>query len=359
MFPIKTEKLRMQVVSASNAIDKLVSGEVDFVTPQFTKQNNERLASLKKKGFESLDAWQLGYGYIGINAGKVKDINIRRAIMAAMNTSLSLEYYAGQTAKTIKWPMSMESWAYPFEPGSKTEKNPTTEANRLVNELSSDGVNVSNLTTDLSYLQWTGVEAAKAKVKSYMKAAGVSAGSKDLKLQFTIAGASITEHPTYEVFKQAEEILNECGWEVEVNPDSQALTKLATGSLSVWAAAWGSSVDPDMYQIYHKDSTATSVYAWGYREIKNSKTGDGKEEWDIIEKLSKKIEEGRETLDETARKNIYTDALVYVLELAVEMPVYQRKTLYAYNSKTIKGLTTKVNPYTSPLEEIWNVELVK
>jgi len=93
--------------------------------------------------------------------------------------------------------------------------------------------------------------------------------------------------------------------------------------------------------------------------MKNSKTGDGKEEWDIIEKLSKKIEEGRETLDETARKNIYTDALVYVLELAVEMPVYQRKTLYAYNSKTIKGLTTKVNPYTSPLEEIWNVELVK
>ncbi|MBQ5930186.1 MAG: hypothetical protein IIX02_05280, partial [Clostridia bacterium] len=62
MFPIKTEKLRMQVVSASNAIDKLVSGEVDFVTPQFTKQNNERLASLKAKGYESLDAWQLGYG---------------------------------------------------------------------------------------------------------------------------------------------------------------------------------------------------------------------------------------------------------------------------------------------------------
>ena len=359
MFPIKTEKLRMQVVGASNAIDKLVSGEVDFVTPQFTKQNNERLTELKSKGYESLDAWQLGYGYIGINAGKVPDINLRRAIMSAMNTSLSLEYYAASTAKTIKWPMSMESWAYPFEPGSKTEKHPTTEATRLVNELEAESVNTNNLTNDLSYLVWTGKEAAKAKVRSYMDAAGVEKGSKDLKLQFTIAGASITEHPTYEVFKQAAEILNECGWEVEVQPDSQALTKLATGSLAVWAAAWGSSVDPDMYQVYHKDSTATSVYAWGYREIKNGKTAKYKTEWDIIEKLSEKIDEGRETLDDTARKNIYTDALVYVLELAVEMPVYQRKTLYAYNSNSIKGLTTKVNPYTSPLEEIWNVELVK
>ena len=49
----------------------------------------------------------------------------------------------------------------------------------------------------------------------------------------------------------------------------------------------------------------------------------------------------------------------YVLDLAVELPVYQRKTLYAYNTKTIKGLTDQVNHYTSPLEKIWELELVK
>ncbi|MBQ8658110.1 MAG: hypothetical protein IJ506_03165 [Clostridia bacterium] len=350
MFPVKTEKLRMQVVSASNAIDKLVSGEVDFVTPQFTKQNSDRLDSLKKKGFESLNAWQLGYGYIGINAGKVPNLYIRRAIMAAMNTSLSLEYYAKTTAKNIKWPMSMESWAYPFETGSKTEKTPTTEANRLLEE-----------PDDLTYLQWTGVDAAKNKINRLVAEAENWPGEINLNLKFTIAGASITEHPTYEVFKQAAEILNACGWEVEVKADPSALTKLSTGSLAVWAAAWGSSVDPDMYQVYHKDSTATSVYAWGYREIKNAKTTTYAQEWSIIEKLSKKIDEGRETLDETARKNIYTDALVYVLQLAVEMPVYQRKTLYAYNANTIKGVKpqSEVDAYNSPLAEIWNLELVK
>ncbi len=350
MFPVKTEKLRMQVISASNAIDKLVSGEVDFVTPQFTKQNQDRLAGLKKKGFESLNAWQLGYGYIGINAGKVPNLYIRRAIMAAMDTSLSLEYYAKTTAKNIKWPMSMESWAYPFETGSKNEKTPTTEANRLLDS-----------PDDLTYLQWTGAEAAKNKINRLVAEAESLPGKIDLNLKFTVAGASITEHPTYAVFNRAAEILNECGWHVEVVADTSALTKLSTGSLAVWAAAWGSAVDPDMYQVYHKDSTATSVYAWGYREIKNEKTTTYKTEWDIIQKLSEKIDEGRSTLDETERKNIYTDALVYVLQLAVEMPVYQRKTLYAYNSKTIKGVKpqSEVDAYNSPLAEIWNLELVK
>ena len=57
------------------------------------------------------------------------------------------------------------------------------------------------------------------------------------------------------------------------------------------------------------------------------------------------------------REEIYEDAMRLVLELAVEMPVYQRKTLYAYNTNTIKGLNDDVNPYSSPLEKIWELEL--
>ena len=55
---------------------------------------------------------------------------------------------------------------------------------------------------------------------------------------------------------------------------------------------------------------------------------------------------------------MYEEAMRYVLDLAVEMPVYQRKTLYAYNTKTLKGLNDDVNPYSSPLEKIWEIELV-
>ena len=54
---------------------------------------------------------------------------------------------------------------------------------------------------------------------------------------------------------------------------------------------------------------------------------------------------------------MYEEAMGIVLDLAVEMPVYQRKTLYAYNTKTIKGLRNEINDYTSPLEKIWELEL--
>ena len=148
------------------------------------------------------------------------------------------------------------------------------------------------------------------------------------------------------------------GWKIEVKADTRALTKLSRGALSVWAAAWGSTIDPDMYQVYHINSTATSVNAWGYPQIKAAPSEYVKETA-IISELSTLIEEGRETLDMTQRKPTYEKAMLKVLELAVEMPVYQRSNLFAYNSKTVKGFPDKVDEYTSPLEKIWLLEQVK
>ncbi len=334
MFPVKAAKLRFQVVSSTNALDKLASGEVDYITPQFTQANAERLKQMAGDGFVQLSSWQLGYGYIGINAKYVPNLSLRRAIMAAMQTSLALEYYEAGTCKNIDWPMSTVSWAYPFEDDDVTSKP-----------------------NNHDYTNWTGVDAAKEKIQKYMNAANVSAGDSSLTITFTVAGASITEHPTYAVFKQAAEILNEMGWNVDVKADAQALTKLSTGSLAVWAAAWGSTIDPDMYQVYHKNSTATSVKAWGYDAILADPTTYEIENG-VINMLSDLIDEGRSTLNRTERQDIYEQAMGYVLDLAVELPVYQRMTLYAYNSKTITGLRQDVNPYSSPLEKIWELELV-
>ncbi len=329
MYEVKCEKVRYQVVSSANAISKLTSGEVDFVTPQFTKTNAQTLNGLKSKGIETLSAWQLGYGYIGINAGKVEDINVRKAIMAAMQTSLALEYYEAGTVQTIDWPMSNRSWAYPKDAKGDSKAN------------------------GKDYATWTTKADAIQKINTYCPSAYTE------KLVFTIAGSSITEHPTYQVFAQAAEILNGLGWNVEVKADSQALTKLSTGSLQVWAAAWGSTIDPDMYQVYHINSKATSVNAWGYREIKNGKSSTYATEYGIITAMSTIIDDAREIMDKDARKTMYEQAMGMVLDLAVELPVYQRQNLYAYNSKTIKGIKSTVNEYTSPLEKIWELELVK
>ena len=340
-FKVKTQKLRLQVVSSSNALDKLEQGEVDYVTPQFTTANYNRLKDMKKDGFETREALQLGYGYIGINAGEVPDMNIRKAIMSAMETQLATEFYAEGTCVTIDWPMSRVSWAYPYDDNHASKLN------------------------GHDYATWTGVVAAKQKINDYMKAAGINSyeeaqSDERLKLTFTIAGASITDHPTYMVFKQAAEILNELGWNVEVKPDAQALTKLATGSLAVWAAAWGSASDPDMYQVYHKNSSASSVLAWGYRKMLKDTT-TYKKEIAIINKLSEKIDEARSSLDRGVRTPLYEVAMGYVLDLAVELPVYQRMTLYAFNANRLKGLVPQeqVDSYTSPIDKIWELELIQ
>jgi len=332
----KIEKIRYRVVSTSNAIAALKEGSVHYITPQYTQYNINELDKMAKSGIKKLSTDQLGYGYIGINAGKVPNINIRKAIMCAMDTSLALSYYSVGTAENIYWPMSMVSWAYPKDELGNPER-----------------VNGH----DYPVLQYS-KESAKTKIKEYMDAAGVSAGDSKLSLKFTIAGADLTDHPTYLTFRAAADLLNEMGWNIEVVPDTQALTKLTTGSLAVWAAAWGSTVDPDMYQVYHKNSTATSVLAWGYREILAAPQ-TYVEENKILNDLSAVIDEARETEDQATRTELYKEAMGYVLDLAVELPVYQRDVLYAYNSNIIKSesLPGEINPYTSPLDRIWEIEL--
>ncbi len=330
----KIEKIRYQVVSASNAIGALESGDVDYITPQLTNENFEKLGALSSKGVKYLLDDQLGYGYIGINAVKVPNLNIRKAIMSAMNTSLAIDYYRPGTASQIYWPMSVVSWAYPKENGVPSKDN---------------GVGYPQL----------GVfneETAKKNILAYMEEAGVSAGDDELEITFTIAGSNLQDHPTYKTFRDAAALLNSLGWKVDVKPDTQALTKINTGALEVWAAAWGSALDPDMYQVYHKNSTATSTLAWGYSQIKVDP--DTKY---ILDELSDLIDDARETNDQTVRSQKYKEAMQKVLEMAIELPVYQRSVVYAYNSKVINpdSLPKEMNPYSSPLDRIWEIEFAK
>lgn len=328
----KIEKLRYQVVSSNNAIAALENGTVHYISPALTGPNYDKLEALSKKGMVTLTTDQLGYGYIGVNSAKVNDINLRKAIMCAMNTSLALDYYRAGTASQIFWPMSKVSWAYPTGPDAEDNGK------------------------DYPQIGVWSEDMAKTNVEKYMREAGVSAGDSELKITFTIAGSTLQDHPTYKVFRDAAALLNDMGWQVEVVCDTQALTKINTGSLEVWAAAWGSALDPDMYQVYHKDSSATSTLAWGYNYLKNSGSA---EETDILNDLSDLIEEARTTNDQEERSALYQEAMGYILDLAIELPVYQRSVLYAFNSEVIDASSLpdagSMNPYSSPLDRIWEV----
>ena len=329
----KIKNLQYRIATGDNILNLLKSKSIDYGSPDAKPTTVSDLAKDEYKDYLGTRLYDTGgYGYIGINPAKVESVYLRRAIMKAMNTSLAItQFYSDALASLITRPMSKTSWAYDHT------------ATEYVSE---DGT---------SY-KFNAATAAN-DIKALMVKAGASKGDPRLKLTFTIAGET-TEHPAYAIFQQAQNILKECGFDITVSNDVQALSKLARGELSVWAAAWSSSVDPDMYQVYHKDSKATSVKNWNYEAILNDPTDKWKFEKNIIYKLSDVIDKARESTNQAARKDEYKKALDYVMELAVELPTYQRKDLSVYNLSVIKVSSMNANPnnYRGLLDRLWDVE---
>lgn len=331
----KIKYISYQVVNENNMLTALQQGQIHYCQPNATPENIKKLNGLSSKGYEYAQAKTLGYGYIGINAKDVPSVYARRAIMHAMNTQLTVDYYQGN-AEILYRPMSKVSWAYPKNATQMYLFDSTGETSK----------------------ELLGLAGYKQNTQGKM----VDKDGKQFKLTFTIAGES-DDHPTAKTFFAAEKILDGIGCDITVKNDVDALSKLNEGGLAVWAAAWSTTIDPDMYQTYHVDSTATSVTNWGYPSIKADTSGRiyGYEQG-IIADLSDKIDAGRSTLVESERAAIYAECLDLVMELAVELPTYQRDDLFAYNSNILDNSTMtpkkEISPYNGPINEIWNLSLV-
>ncbi len=327
----KIKYLRYREMGDDKVVGALTAEEIDYGTPNATADNSSELTKYNYLNSSTLYDTS-GYGYVGINPKFVPDHEVRVAIMKAMNTnSIVSNYYTSDFASTIYRPMSKTSWAYPKN--SQAYYSYTTRTQDIIDLVESAG--------------WYDTDNDGVREKN---------GEK-LKITFTIAGES-TDHPAYAMFTDAADFLNECGFEITVRTDIQALKKLATGNLAVWAAAWSSAIDPDMYQVYHKDSTASSVKNWNYSGILNDTTGTYAYEYQIIQELSDLIDQGRATTNKEARTQIYSQALDKVMELAVELPTYQRKDNEVFNSKVIdrRSLTASPSTYVSLIDRIWEIE---
>ena len=326
--------LTYRYISDDQLVSTLEAGNVDFGTPQCTTKNIDQLSKARNIVSNQYDA--NGFGYVGINPKFVPDIEIRRIIMSVMDVAdITATYYDNKYAQVITRPITTNSWVYVdgIQPESYYEYD--TNSQNILAKLRA-----------LGYKQ--GDDGVYAK------------GNNKLKYTFTIAGET-SDHPAFRMFKNAEAILNESGFDITVVTDINALQKLAMGNLTVWAAAWTSGIDPDMYQVYHMDSKASSVRNWGYDVILSNES-DYPTEYDIIvNELSPLIERGRSYTTRDARRPIYQDALNKVMELAVELPTYQRKDMYAYNASVIDGnsLYKNINAYEGPLNRIWELNYVK
>lgn len=325
----KIKYMRYKVVGSDQIFNSLINKEVHVGEPNATPANVAKLSDYAHLGYGKY--LTNGYGYVGINPKFVPDIEIRRIIMSAMDTaSIVKDYYTTDLAVAIQRSMSTTSWAYPTGATRPAEIALRKTVSAITEAIPSDYELVDGI---------------------YQNSDG-----ERLEYTFTIAGET-TDHPAYSMFQNAADLLNKCGFKITVVTDPNALKKLATGNLEVWAAAWSAAIDPDMYQVYHKNSKATSVKNWGYDVIYRDENKYS-EEQTIINNLSNKIDAARKTINQTLRKAIYAEALDLVMDLAVELPTYQRNDLVVYNKDLIDVNSINQNPthLSGVFDKLWLVD---
>ena len=310
------KNLKLIYTTKANTIESIAMGELDVADIEATQKE---VAQITEKKLYSVPVEFLGYGYIGINSNNVTDINVRKGLMHLINKEPAVNTYFGGMAKVIERPVPQNSWVYP------------------------DGAE--------AYYQYD-----KEKALEYFEKAGYAKTLKNGKTilakdgnQLTIVaglgGEGTMDHPAGMIFTQMKLDLEEMGANFEINDcDMTVLTDgLYSGSFDIWAAVWDTSADPsDMNSIYMSDA--------------------GGNFYGISDKrVDELLQLACSTIDMDKRKLYYKEVMENILDLAVEMPVYQRKHLYVFNTNVVDktSIPRNISQYRSYIEEIENLKLVE
>lgn len=293
----KIEYIKFQTANSVNKIESVANGEFDIAEPMATK---EALEQAKEKALHYSLVGNLGYGYIGINANRITDKNVRKGLMHLMSREPAVDSYYGELATVIERPLSKTSWAYPQD-AQAVYRFDTQKA--------------------LEYFKLAGYVQTTQNGKTMLKK-----GGKQLKIQVGIGGEGIMDHPSAPILTQMKIELEKMGGVLDiVDCDMNLLvSNLDAGEWDMWAASWELTKDPDMYQKYHSEATS-NYYGLADNE------------------LDELLVAARSTNDMETRKTDYKKCLDIVMDEAVEMPVYQRMNLYVYNKNTLDISTLPEN----------------
>lgn len=305
----KIPTIKYQVTNSGSILEEVIMGTFDIGDPA-ANPDNKKTAEEAGLHVETID--NLGYGYIGINADRITDKNVRKGLMHLMNRAPAVETYYGDLASVIERPMSRVSWAY--DPNAKEYYGYNPEK-------------------ALEYFKTAGYEQVDGKLVK---------DGEQLVVEVYIGGSGNMEHPSAPILTQMKTDMNNMGAELNIRDvDSTTLfAAMNAGTADMWVAAWSSTIDPDMYQVYY--STGPS----NHYHVKNAE-------------LDKLILEARKTNDIEKRKPLYYQALDILMDEAVEMPVYQRMNMYVFNQEhiNIDTLPADMTPYYEYFAEIETLEL--
>ena len=360
----KTKYINFLETQEADKLNGVVTGTIDITDPSFSK---DVVAAVESANGGTLNGDvitvntvdNLGYGYIGMcskvmNVGGEPDSEASKNLRKAFGTIFSvyrdvaIDSYYGERASVINYPISNTSWAAP---------QPTDDGYKVAFSVDVDGNDIytSDMTAEQKY------EAAKQAALGYFEAAGytvedgkLTAAPEGAALEYElwIPGDGVGDHPSFMVCTLASDALKSIGMNLIINDltnSSDLWTALDAQTVAMWAAAWGATVDPDMYQIYYADVANGGANAGG----SNYMYAIADEELDQL------ILDARASTDQTYRKAMYKACLDIVIDWAVEIPVYQRQNAIIFSTERVNmdTVTPDITTFYGWMAEVQNIEL--
>lgn len=364
----KIKYLQIKETQTNEVAAGLNTGVIDTGNLSGSKTNVATIKGYNSNGEISGDAVYteavdyLGYGYMGINASRVNvkgepasdaSKNLRRAfatVLAAFR-NISYDSYYGEVASVVEYPISKTSWASP---------QPADEGYHVAFSTDVDGKPIYTNGQSFEDRQ----AAAKQAAIGFLKAAGYTWDDKAGKFtaapegarmsyEFVIGGGGTGDHPSYAVLTYSRNLLAEIGIELKITDPADGSImwdRLDANDVDMWAAAWNSVIDPDMYQIYHSANMIG----------KPGSTGSNKYMIDDAH-LDELIVDARKSDDQEYRKVLYKEALDVIMDWAVEVPAYQRKNFIIYSAKRVNvdTLVPDITTFYGTGDQGENLEMVK
>ena len=352
----KIAHVNMKETQEADKVTGVQAGTIDIADPSYSLEVADQIADIN--GVEGNDGPVIttrlkdfrGYGYIALSAKNVNvggdpsseaSKDLRKAIMTviAAYRDEGIDSYYGDTASVINYPVSNTSWAAPSvtDDGYKIAYSTDVDGNDIyTSDMKSEDKYAAALQAALGYFEAAGYTVENGQVTA------APAGAK-MEYQVNIGADGNGDHPSFQTLTNAAAALKTIGFTLTVNDMANASDLYASyqsGAAEGWVAAWQSTNDPDMYQLYHSKGS-TNYY--------NIDDPD----------LDELIVAARQTTDQEARKAMYKEAMEIILDWGVELPVYQRSeaTIFSTERVNIDTIAKDMTPYWTYMSELNTMEL--
>lgn len=361
----KTKYVQLKETTDGEMIAGVGTGVIDLANPSGSKSKFDELKSYNSNGeavgdkIAAVSVDNLGYGYIGINSKTVNvggqpdseaSKNLRKgfATVFAVHRDVAIDSYYGDAASVINYPISSTSWAAPqkSDPGYSVAYSKDVDGNDIYTEsMVAEDKYAAALEAAVGFFKAAGYTFDEATGKFTAAPAGA-----DLEYEIIVPADGIGDHPAFAILADTKTSLEKIGITLTINDpaDTNVLwDTLDANTHEMWTAAWGSTIDPDMYQVYH----SSNGKGLGGTDSNSYNIADAE--------LDRLIIEARKSPDQEFRKAVYKQALDIILDWGVEIPTYQRQNLVIFSPERINmdTVTPDITTYWGWMNDLELLEM--